>query len=359
MHKTQKVTGVPHGFGPLFRDFRAFLDYHMGGDAMNTLRRWTGCILASIALGGCLLGWMEEGESVGELGNAEFAWDEGVLGCLFGCDAAEPMATRAVAMLVVVNSDELPEFTVSSTDPEVVEFFDEGGGSIRAESHVDGDAKVVLTRVDSGDVLDRFRIRVRDVSKIRTSDPDLYSERLLIMEGGQRTVYIDIEDRRDRMLVGVGAVDYTLRGGITEEHVSLVDAFSDFLVSILVGTNHEYVTVEALAAGAGSLDVRAPSGASLVIPAEVVDELAITRVELELENEAVVGESAHVRALSWAGEERVYSPECAWSLDPADGPVSVESEGRDSLVLSSGVPASATVTCTVGGASDSLTVRFR
>ena len=33
----------------------------------------------------------------GELDRADFAWDEGALGCLFGCDAKEAMAVGAVS----------------------------------------------------------------------------------------------------------------------------------------------------------------------------------------------------------------------------------------------------------------------
>ncbi len=318
-------------------------------------------ICIAVGVSGC---WpscsIGEGVSMGELGVAEFAWDEGMLGCLFGCDAEEPMAARAVANLIIVNDEDLPTFVVSSSNPEVLEFIqDEPGDSyIRAESHAAGKAKIVLSTV-MGDVVDRFEIRVRDVDTIRLSNRELYSERFTLMVGGSRTVNIDLEDTRGNELKGIGGVDYTLYGGITEEQVTLIDAFTDFIVSILVGTVQEYVTVEALAPGLGTISVDAPSGAGLDIPARVVEPADVTRIDLALEEEARVGDSATVDARAYAGSERVYSPGCAWEMDPAEGPVTIDSSGRSSITLESATPASATVTCTVGDQSDSLTVTFR
>lgn len=301
-----------------------------------------------------------EGVSLGEMGVAEFAWDEGMLGCLFGCDAEEPMAERAVANIMIVNDEDLPTFVVSSSDEAVLTFVqDEPGDSfIRAESHAPGKAKIVLSTV-AGDVIDRFEIRVRSVDSIRLSNQDLYSERFTLMVGGSRTINIDLEDSRANELKGIGGVDYTLYGGITEEHVTLVDAFADFIISILVGTVQEYVTVEALAPGLGTISVDAPSGAGIDIPAQVVEPEDVTSIDLALEEEAVVGDSVTVDAYAYTGSERVYSPGCAWEMDPAEGPVTMDSPGRSSITLESSTPASVTVTCTVGTQSDSLTVTFR
>jgi hypothetical protein len=301
-----------------------------------------------------------EGVSMGEMGTAQFAWDEGMLGCLFGCDAEEGMAARAVATLMVVNDEDLPMFTVSSSDESVAQFIqDEPGDSyVRVESHSPGSAKIVLSTV-TGQVIDRFEIDVRDVGEIRLSDPDLYAERFTLMVGGSRTLYIDLDDARGRELKGIGGVDYTLYGGITEEQVTLVDALADFIVSILVGTVREYVTIEAMAPGLGTISVEAPSGASLDIPAQVVVPDDVTSLDLVLEEEAVVGEEAHVEAIAEMDGERIYSPGCEWTLDPAEGPVTIDSWGRGSVSLEATAPASATVTCTVGELSDSLTVTFR
>jgi hypothetical protein len=318
-------------------------------------------VAAALPTWGCRGGCVPiDDDFMGELGRAEFAWDEGILGCLFGCDAGEPMATRSVATIIVQNDEELPPFDVSSDDPSAITFTHDGPGdaSIRAESHVAGHAKLVLTNASTGEVIDRFRIDVRDVDRIRASDEDLYRDTFTIMVGGERTIYLDLRDADRNELVGVGGVDYTLTGGLAEEHFTLVDAFADLLVSILVGTTQDYVTVEALALGSGALVVSAPSGASLSIPARIVDESAVTAVTLEGEATGPVGETINLDARALAGDERVHDPLCAWSIEPAEGPVAIDGEYRDSISLEATSPGSATVTCSVGTASDSRTVRF-
>jgi hypothetical protein len=332
-------------------------------------RGMTGCAgpvvvaWAALSLPGCFPGCgpIDEGVSMGEMGRAEFAWDEGILGCLFGCDAEEAMAARAVTYMSVVNGDELPTFTVSSDDPSVLTFVQDEPGDerIRCESHAAGSARIVLADVVSGGVIDRFRIDVRDVAAIRPSDGELYDETYTIMAGGMDAIYLDLLDGRGRTLVGVGGVDYALEGGLTEEGVTLVGALADLLVSILVGTTREYVTVEAVAAGSGSIVVSAPSGVHFVMPAAIVDASAVGAVSLSSEGAFAVGEQGHVEARALAGGERVHSPECAWTIEPAGGPVTIDSEGRDYLDLASTAAGSATVTCAVGSASDSIHVSFR
>jgi hypothetical protein len=324
-------------------------------------------VLAAVALSatGCFFKSCEidNDETMGELGKAEFAWDRGILGCLFGCNAEEPMATRSTAYLVVMNDEEFGAFTVSSDNPAVLEFSKESNESsfIKCEAHQEGEAKVILTSPTSLDVIDRFKVKVRDVEAMKLGDPDLYEDTLTIMTGGSRSVGMELRDDDGKRLVGVGGVDYILEGGITEANVTLMDAIADLIVSMLAGSVDEYVSLEALEPGSGNLSVLAPSGVFFNIPVSIVDASAVTRVTLTYDEEyAVAGNTGlNVGAEAFAGSETVHSPECEWSLNPPDGPVYMDFSGRDWIEIQTEVPASVEVTCTVGLISGSKTVTFR
>jgi hypothetical protein len=315
----------------------------------------TGCFFKSCEI--------QNDETMGELGRAEFAWDRGILGCLFGCNAEEPMATRSLAYLTVQNAGDLGVFTVSSDNPAVLDFSKESPESsfIKCESHQEGEARVILTGSTSMTVIDRFEVKVRDVKAMKLTDPDLYVETLTIMTGGSRQVGMELRDDDDKRLVGVGGVDYIMEGGITEANVTLMDALADVIVSMLVGSVDEYVSLEALEPGSGNLSVLAPSGVFFNIPVAIVDAHAVTRVELSYDDEfAEAGNTGlHVDAGAFAGSEPVHSPECEWSLSPPDGPVFIDFSGRDWVEIQTPVPAAVEVICTVGTTTGSRTVTFR
>lgn len=316
----------------------------------------TGCFFKSCDLS-------SDGSTMGELGKAELAWDRGILGCLFGCNAEEPMATRSTAYLVVLNDEDLDAFTVSSDNPEVLDFSKEGPESsfIKCEAHREGEAKVILTSISSSSVIDRFKVKVRDVAAMKLADPELYEETLTIMVGGSRHVGIELRDDDENRLVGVGGVDYILEGGISEVNVTLVDALADLIVSMLVGSVDEYVDIEALVTGSGNLSILAPSGVFFNIPVAIVDASAVTRVEISYDEEyAEAGNSGlHVDAEAFSGAEPVHSPECEWSLNPPDGPVVADVTGRDWIEIQTPVPATVEVVCTLGSVSGRRTVTFR
>jgi len=315
----------------------------------------TGCFFKSCDLS-------SDDTTMGELGKAEFAWDRGMLGCLFGCNAEEPMATRSLAYLVVLNDEEFGAFTVSSDNPEVADFSKESAESsfIKCEAHREGEAKVILTSASSS-VIDRFKVKVRDVAAMKLSNPDLYVDTLTIMTGGSKQVGIELRDDDDNRLVGVGGVDYILEGDISEANVTIMDALADVIVSMLVGSVDEYVNLEALEPGSGNLSVLAPSGVFFNIPVAIVDAYAVTRVTLSYDEEyAEAGNTGlHVDAEAFAGSEPVHSPECAWSLSPPDGPVYIDYTGRDWVEIQTPVPATAEVACAVGLTTSSRTVTFR
>lgn len=311
-------------------------------------------LLSLVTLAGCFTR-----ASRGENGVVELAYDEGALGCLFGCDAREPMAARANTVLDVLNADEIPPFDVSSSDESVLEFIQNGGrgdSSIRVVSHDAGSAHIVFTDA-AGEEIDRYELEVRDVDRIELRSPDI-RDRYLIMVGGTDGLGIDLFDNRDRDLKGYGGVDYALTGSIGETELTLVSALADAIAAAFVGSTSESASVEALAVGDGQIEITAPSGASLTIPVEVVDETAVDRVEVEdATEEPSMSEVVSASAFHADGEQ-IHEPECTWSIEPAGGPVTITSENRDSVTVTSDVSGSATVTCTVGSASGSGTVTF-
>lgn len=314
------------------------------------------------ALGGALLltSCIGTRPSRGEEGEVEVAWASGVLGCIFGCNADEPMVAGGRAYLMVTNDEELPAFTVESDTPSLMSATraDEESSTVILEASGSGRAKVVFRDAGSGEVFDRFLIYIHDVDRIELQDDELFRDAFTLMVGGDATIYFDLRDTKDHYLQGIGGLTYELSGAITEDQLTLVDAIAEALVDILAGSNNESVAIEALGVGEGAVVASAPSGASRTIPVRVVDAAAITRVEVFGESEpAKVGSPYSLNADAFAGDEEVRSPECAWSIVPADGDVELR-PGRSTATLEAAAPTSATVTCTIGGVSGSLEVEF-
>src|SRR5262245_15873552 len=114
----------------------------------------------ALAASGCL-----RGPTGGELGNAQFSYDEGAFGCLAGCPPAEaPMAAGSRLIIHVTNADKLPEFTVASTDESVATFEvigtaeDDGDEwvSVSARSFAAGDTRLRLLNAATGGEIDRL-----------------------------------------------------------------------------------------------------------------------------------------------------------------------------------------------------------
>lgn len=297
--------------------------------------------------------------SRGEAGVVRLAYDEGLLGCLFGCDAAEPMAARANTFLDVVNSDEIPAFDVSSSDATVLEFFQNDGtgdDTVRVVSHASGSAHIVFTDI-SGEELDRFELEVADIDRIELRSPEI-RDRYLLMIGSSDGLGLDLFDASGRRLKGYGGVDYALSGSIGESQLGVESALVSAIAASFIGSTSEGASVDALELGEGEIQISAPSGAELTIPVEIVDESAVARVEVpDVSGEAGFSES--VDALTFADDgERIHEPTCEWSIEPADGPVTLEAPSNDSATVRSSVAGTATVTCTVGSQSASGTVTF-
>ena len=298
--------------------------------------------------------------SEGELGNAHFAWDDGVFGCLLGCDAAEPMVAHAVAYLQILNKDDLPVFTVESSNPDVFEA-SSAGSFIRLDSHGAGEAKVVLVD-SSGEVVDRFEVRVRDIATIEILGEDDFQPPFHIMTEGEAQISLELKDGKGNRLKGIGGVEYTLSGDLDEERATLVTALADLIVSVFAGTSTEYVSVEALGVGDGSITATARNGAMLSIPVVIVDDSAIDRIVITgaSGDSPLLGESTFIDASAFTGEHQVYSPNCQWSLSPEGGSsIRISATGRDYVSLTADMPGVAAITCTIGDDSASMQVEYR
>lgn len=295
--------------------------------------------------------------SSGELGQATFAWDVGLFGCLFGCDAGAPMAERSVARLHVLNPEQLPAFTAASDDPDIAAMEMVDADTIQIEATGTGRTKVVLRDADTGEVVDRFAIDVLSVDEIAPTAEDLYQERFTIAVGGEVQLGISLFHDGERM-VGVGGVDYAFDGGIGEQQVTLVEAIADWVLSGLLGTADEYADLEALALGSGSLTVSAPSGAELEVPVDIVDPSVVTRISLAMRSEPVDGRSVIVDARAVTGSETVHAAPCVWALSPADGPVLLDWATDTTAQLRTTEDSRATLSCAIADVSGRLAVEF-
>jgi hypothetical protein len=179
------------------------------------------------------------------------------------------------------------------------------------------------------------------------------------MAGGSTTLRMDLADGSGQKVVGHGGLDYTYQGAASEPAVLDV-LFGELITSIFAGTAPEFMEVATSGRGRGTITASSPAGASLDIPVRVIDGDEVTAVTIEGEEDTpAVGTPYFVSAQAMAGVEKVYSPDCFWTLSNVVGPVSISSAGRESATLESATPGSATVTCTIGSQSSSIPVMFK
>jgi hypothetical protein len=260
----------------------------------------------------------------------------------------------------VINEEELSPFTVESDAPEIAEMtqVSEGSSTIRIEAHASGRAKLILRDRDSGEVIDRFTISAQPVESIELATDDVYEQRFTIVPGGESTLYLHLSNDGDR-LVGIGGVDFAFSGGITEEQATLVSAIVDTIVAGLAGTSDDYISIETLAVGSGSITATAVGGGTLEIPVAIVEPSDVTTIQMSTRSEPMLGHSVIIDARSLAGDETVHEAPCAWHMAPSDGPIQVEWEGSTSVQVAASAAGTATIRCTVGNSSQSLEITFQ
>ena len=299
--------------------------------------------------------------TLGEHGVLTFIHDFGSFGCMFGCSADEPLAERAQSRVVIVGEGTLPAIQAVSDNPDVFEVTELDGATIALETYGPGSARLEIRNDATDELIDALALEVKAVSTIEYGYPT-YQQQLTIMVQGAERIGLNLLDERGCRVVGIGGVDYALQGGIGEDEVGLVDALMDFLFDGLFSSVDEYVDIDAIAVGSGSIGVSAPSGAALDIPLSVVDEGAVTHVEAVPSSEDgvfAVGTSNAINGAAWAaGEEPIYSPGGQWTIDPADGPISLDSNEGSSVYVTAETPGSATVTYSLGSQEDSVGIQF-
>ena len=316
-------------------------------------------IIVMISSSGCFF----EPFSVGDEGRVEYAYADGLLGCLFGCSAEEPMAEGAHALVSIVNTEDLPPFTVSSDEPDVAVFTQDGVGSshVHAEALSPGTARIVVRDPTTGEVIDRLPIRVHTVARIEI-DAQTEDQPLTYLEETRFSIRPTAYDEEGEELVGVGGLTYEVSPVVDEYHRPSffgLEQIGDAFAAILVGHNQEVAEFETSGTGEGDLRITARSGATLRVPIAVVSVEDVTRVELDTDSERDDDGRIRVDADAWAGDREISSPACSWSIDPASGPLHFDHTERDAAWLISDVEGgSATVRCSIGSADDTLVVTF-
>lgn len=72
----------------------------------------------------------------------------------------------------------------------------------------------------------------------------------------------------------------------------------------------------------------------------------------------IVNSTVTIRAAAESSGEVVHGPQCVWTLDAGGDPVTIDSIGEGTILLTASGPGSATITCDIGSASDSMSVTF-
>jgi hypothetical protein len=293
-------------------------------------------LACALLLAGC-----DDNYTKGELGVAEFAWaEDGFLSCLFGCNANEAVATGSVATLEVKNASSLPSFRVSSDDPTILTVA--GASRIRVTAIRAGSARIRLVAKGSGDLVDTLVIRVADVAAV---EPD---EEIVIAVGGGLDRELEVHDEFGNRLVGVGALSFAPSPSLDMGQLGIHDGCEDIEYA-------ECVRLTARDVGVGMLEIQAVTGAVDTIPLDLVDETAITAIELR--RDPATGRVA-VHRTAYSDGRLVYGAPCTWSLTNASNTLFIGDAQRDKAVVGSvfNVGGSGTVQCQIGAVSETIDV---
>ncbi|MBK7951976.1 MAG: hypothetical protein IPK00_25280 [Deltaproteobacteria bacterium] len=280
--------------------------------------------------------------SNGALGVAEFSWEEnGLFACLFGCNAAAPIATGATATLRVANAGALLPFTVRSDDPTIA--LVTGTSPIEIEGLRAGEVRILLEEDPSGLLIDEFVVTVSDVHRIEAG------KRLFLAIHGSTELEPSMFDARNRRLVGIGALGYAPSPSLDQGQLSVSDRCEQFLSA----QYEECVRISAIDVGAGSLEIEAASGAVASVPLDLVDDDAVTGIKLQKEpyDDRIV-----VRASAFAGDTRVLGARCDWSLSLSSGNLYIDYVNDDEEAVIRG-RGTGTLTCEIGDASRNVGLR--
>lgn len=289
----------------------------------------------------------------GELGVAEFAYNDGLLGCAFGCDADEPLAVGARATVLVLEGDTLGSFHLRSDAPDVLAVTEiegevPGWPSALVQGLADGEAGLVVE--DERGVIDILRMQVRDIDQIVVTLPEVESA-LLLTEGREIELRVDLLDREGQELAGVGALDWKLDD---LEPAPVGDPLQLILEEVIdqtfFGTSRERVDLAAGGTGSsGVVQAQAVSGARLGLPVEVVSPDVIATIDLEVVGRPKAGEPFWIEARGFTAEgEHVYDPACVWSLDPGRTRVTSVVQSDTATQLQPDRMGRMRVTCTMG-----------
>lgn len=284
--------------------------------------------------------------SRGELGVAKFYWQEDFLGCLFGCNAKAPIATGSSAGLQVENAESLPSFTVRVDDPTVASV--SGTSKIRVDALRAGEVRIILEEVDGGALIDEFVVTVADVDRIKAGDA------LLIAVGGSVEIGPLMFDDMNKRLVGLGALTYLPSPSLDQGQLDLTTDCGTFLVT----QYEECVILTARNVGEGFLEIEAASGATQNLPLDlVIASTVVTNIRLQSEK---YDNRILVRTKAFASGTRVYGARCAWTLTPSNSSLYISDIYDDGSVLirSSSTGSSGTLTCDIGSASRSISLRL-
>ena len=315
---------------------------------MNARMRCTVGFLAVAAAVGC--GGNDSFElgtdpSTGALGVAEFSWEEnGLFSCLFGCNAAAPVATGATASLRVGNAASIPAFTVRSDDPTTAQV--SGTSPIEIEALRPGEARILLEEYPGGAPIDELVVTIADVHRITAG------KRRLIAVDGSMEIEPFLFDAWGRRLVGIGALDYAPSPSLDQGQLSVSDRCEMFF-SLQV---EECVRLSAVDVGEGFLEIEAASGVAASVPLDlVVDDDVVTSINLQKEPD---DDRIVVRARAFAGDARVFGARCDWSLTLSEGSLYIDSIDHDdeeeATIRGRGA---GDLTCEIGNASRNVSLR--
>ncbi|MCU1277648.1 MAG: hypothetical protein JWM53_1194 [bacterium] len=290
-------------------------------------------LILGFALSGCAL----KGTSSGTGSSPTLQYDN----CSSDCGLDQNGVAAGGGHTSILVSGSVHFTTAQSSNPSVATFTADGAGKVDVESGAAGTTELLLLDA-GGRVVTSGVVTVVPTAQLRPNR-GWNGSVPLVLEGETMSYHVTTLDARGKITKGDGSVNFAL-GGTLKPTVALIDG--DAIA--FTGT-----------AGSGSIDASCPdallSQTIMVVPASAITALNMSQ-QVQANDQAVV------TVVPQSAGGPVYTGGCDWTV--SDASVTLDADVTPRLDLGAGEvavfnvnrPGSFTISCTVAGQTQSVTI---